>query len=358
MATIFQTSEQRKARVFVSSTFSDLTSERDYLVRVIFPRIRKFCRERDIEFIEIDLRWGITEEEAQQGKVISICLKEIEQSRPYFIGILKDRYGWVPDETILKSYSELSVNFPWIAGDISERLSITEMEIQFGVLRNPLYQNMDSPNAFFFIKSTGKIIETSNDPDSLKLQNLKNRLINQSLFPVVFFNHTKELGDSVYQQLTQSIAKSFPEVKTTPLEKIRNEHIDFARNRLRVYINDNQLFDILDRHVETDGPPLLVTGVSGMGKTALIANWLKHYNTLHPDLYVFFHFTGSSADSTNHLNLVRRLMEEIKIEYGIGETIPTKPDEMVMALPGFLASTNVGGKKWVLILDGVKPVGK
>ncbi|MEP7235868.1 MAG: DUF4062 domain-containing protein, partial [Ignavibacteriota bacterium] len=55
-------------RVFISSTFTDLQPEREHLVKKIFPKFRALCRERGVEFTEIDLRWGITAEEAQTGK--------------------------------------------------------------------------------------------------------------------------------------------------------------------------------------------------------------------------------------------------------------------------------------------------
>ncbi|MEY3880629.1 MAG: hypothetical protein RIQ94_1425 [Pseudomonadota bacterium] len=54
------------------------------------------CRERQVEFTEIDLRWGVTKEEAEQGKVVRICLEEINRCRPYFLSFLGDRYGWAP----------------------------------------------------------------------------------------------------------------------------------------------------------------------------------------------------------------------------------------------------------------------
>ena len=47
---------------------------------------------------EVDLRWGVTDEQKAEGAVLPICLAEIERSRPYFIGLLGERYGWVPDE--------------------------------------------------------------------------------------------------------------------------------------------------------------------------------------------------------------------------------------------------------------------
>jgi hypothetical protein len=32
-----------------------------------------------------------------QGKVLPICLAEIDRARPFFIGLIGDRYGWVPN---------------------------------------------------------------------------------------------------------------------------------------------------------------------------------------------------------------------------------------------------------------------
>ncbi|AEF83031.1 conserved hypothetical protein [Leadbettera azotonutricia ZAS-9] len=33
-----------------------MQAERDYLVMKIFPSIRRYCEERDISFVELDLR--------------------------------------------------------------------------------------------------------------------------------------------------------------------------------------------------------------------------------------------------------------------------------------------------------------
>ena len=68
-----------------------MQEEREHLVKKIFPEIRSLCRERGITFTEVDLRWGLTEEEAMLGQVIRTCLEEIELCRPYFIGITGDR---------------------------------------------------------------------------------------------------------------------------------------------------------------------------------------------------------------------------------------------------------------------------
>ena len=55
------------------STFSG-EDQREYLVKKVFPEIRAMCRQRGVTFTEIDLRWGITEEEAERDGIIRICL--------------------------------------------------------------------------------------------------------------------------------------------------------------------------------------------------------------------------------------------------------------------------------------------
>ena len=91
----------REIRVFLSSTFQDMEAERDYLLTHVFPVFRALCLERLVTFTEIDLRWGITEEETKNGHTVQVCLNEIDRCReikppPFFIGFLGERYGWVP----------------------------------------------------------------------------------------------------------------------------------------------------------------------------------------------------------------------------------------------------------------------
>ena len=83
-------SQNREIRVFISSTFRDMQAERDYLVKFIFPQLRKLCESRGVTWGEVDLRWGVTDEQAAEGKVLPICLEEIKRCRPYFIGLLGD----------------------------------------------------------------------------------------------------------------------------------------------------------------------------------------------------------------------------------------------------------------------------
>ncbi|HEU4887070.1 MAG TPA: DUF4062 domain-containing protein, partial [Thermoanaerobaculia bacterium] len=75
-------------RVFISSTFSDMHEEREELIKRVFPRLRTLCAQRGASLQEVDLRWGITGDQAERGEVLPICLAEIDRCRPYFIGLL------------------------------------------------------------------------------------------------------------------------------------------------------------------------------------------------------------------------------------------------------------------------------
>ena len=91
----------RTFRVFVSSTFLDLKSERNILQQLTYPRLVDLCARHGVTFQAIDLRWGISEEASLDQRTIDICLNEVKRCRatsprPNFIILLGERYGWLP----------------------------------------------------------------------------------------------------------------------------------------------------------------------------------------------------------------------------------------------------------------------
>jgi nephrocystin-3 len=126
--------DSRTVRIFISSTFRDFAGERDLLVRKVFPELRRRCRERQVELVDVDLRWGITEAEAEQVKVLPICLAEIDRARPFFMGLLGERYGWVP--TAGQSDRSLLIEQPWLEEHRGGK-SVTELENLHGVPQGP-----------------------------------------------------------------------------------------------------------------------------------------------------------------------------------------------------------------------------
>jgi hypothetical protein len=137
-------SDQRVVRFYVSSTFRDMHAERDELVGRVFPQLRKVCEERGVLWGGVDLvdlRWAVSDEQTAERNLLPIALAEIQACRPYFIGLLGERYGWVPDEIP----QELVDAEPWLAEHAGR--SVTELEILHGVLRNP-----QGEGAFFYLR--------------------------------------------------------------------------------------------------------------------------------------------------------------------------------------------------------------
>ena len=52
--------------------------------------------------MDVDLRRGITEEQAERGDVLQICLSEIDRAHPYFIGFLGERHGWFLHQMLIR----------------------------------------------------------------------------------------------------------------------------------------------------------------------------------------------------------------------------------------------------------------
>src|SRR5947209_6683314 len=121
----------RTVKVFLSSTFRDMHAERDHLVKVTFPALREKLLPHRVELYDIDLRWGITEDEAKNEKVISLCLEQVDACRPFFLAFLGHRYGWVPPQVP----ADTAARYPFVAR--FPGVSVTELELRHGAMLDP-----------------------------------------------------------------------------------------------------------------------------------------------------------------------------------------------------------------------------
>jgi len=334
--------DNHQIRVFLSSTFSDMQAERSALVKT-FEKLKIDANRRNVNLSLLDLRWGVTDEEARTGKVISVCLNEIEHSHPFFIGLLGSRYGYAPKKTELEINPELIERYPWIEKDIDNELSITEMEMQYGVLRN----HSDNDAAFF-------IKESDLPDDNPRLTELKNKIRKQDRYPVEDYSNVEELCEKVESAVLQFLDKHFPKMEVSALECLRNVHRAYINSRHAHYLERQLYFDIIDDFIRSEESHLVFTGESGIGKSALLANWIKK-NEHHHDFNLVYHFVGNSFADNNYFNILSHLCEEISWLYIIDnnenrqETIEEKSQRLV----DFVASCE---KPLVVIIDGINQI--
>lgn len=114
--------------------------ERELLSTRVFPKLRSLCAARNVVLNEVDLRWGISSEESASGRVLQLCLGEVDRCRPFFVCLLGERYGWShaireTDELLDRTFANAQERYPWIT-DYKDR-SITELEIRHAALNDP-----------------------------------------------------------------------------------------------------------------------------------------------------------------------------------------------------------------------------
>ena len=229
--------QSRGIRVFISSTFRDMHAERDELVKRIFPQVRKLCERRGVAWAEVDLRWGVTDEQKAEGEILAVCLAEIQNCRPFFIGLLGERYGWVPAE-IPSNLTEVE---PWLSGRLG--CSVTELEILHGVLNDPAMAG----HAFFYLRDPSYVnglprgVDRADyaceGPESAeKLARLKERIRSSGCTVRDDYRSPHELAELVLADLSNTVDRLYPAgSEPDPLDRELAEHEAFAAGRAQVY---------------------------------------------------------------------------------------------------------------------------
>jgi len=385
--------------IFISSTFRDMHTERDYLVKNIFPRLREWCRlKKGISLVEVDLRWGVTEDDVKNVEVIHICLEEIERSRPFFIGLIGDRYGWIPREF---NVPDGPIN-DWLKSQDSQ-YSITALEITKGVLEHPemqhmahfyfrdnsfsayvpaekqqdilpenpealqrlidlkkrirsLYQDMPENIKEYYPKYGGLKIDwllvrkkLSQKTDKALLEKLNHFTEDNLIDPnewnqltqdekelilpytVVYLDETslKDFGEHIYNDLKKSIDEMYddrPEVVDT-LAVERQFQNDFILEKTRLFIGRNQelreIMEILLSKASNSGTALLLTGTSGVGKSALAAKIALQWNLENTGIPIFSYFLGTTSAVIDLHSFLQFLYKEICKSFNIPlKTLP------------------------------------
>ena len=360
------TSGSTVIRVFLSSTFVDFQEERSLLVKQVFPSLRRRARSRGVEIVDVDLRWGVTADQTERGETLPLCLAEIDRCRPYFISLLGERYGWVPpaDPTYYKP--ALLERQPWL----KERMggaSLTELEILHGVLRNPEMAG----HAFFYLRDPA-YAQAQPDPgwvaDNLqerqRLSALKEE-VRRSGFPVSEgLTAPQAIAERIEADLWAVIEREHPEQEPQdPLQQEQQRHSDYRRARTGLYLGGETAITQLESWIEEGEQRILITGESGAGKSALIANWLEAHQKSAPQDLVHAHHLGCTNDASAVRPLLGRLIDTASLllleEKQIADPLKVPQDwwELVAEVAETLRSLGrwceQQGRRWVWVLDGL-----
>jgi len=332
---------------------------------------------------------------------LDLCLEQIDECRPFFVGILGERYGFVPVEFPVHTLSK----FGWVQHCTGK--SITELEILYGVLNDVKMHD----RSFFYFRDPAFVpglddehrrvfeegptdaelatlppeqAETLAEERRQKLVALKT-CIGQTPSLPVYNDYPCRWDDDAYDRPTQSHGRlvgleAFGERVREQLDRaIRNApelaahfaslneevddpdglieeadyHEQFIESRTRIYVGRQSILCQLTAFADGDATvPGLVTGPSGSGKSAVLAMFANTYREQHPDALLILHFIGASPTSTSLRQTLRRLCAILKTEFGYADDIPLELNKLFVTFRKFLDDVPAG-RRVVLVIDAL-----
>ncbi|XP_044131083.1 telomerase protein component 1-like [Bufo gargarizans] len=326
----------RSVRVFISSTFRDMHSERDVLIGQVMPQLRQRAACHFLSLEEVDLRWGITEEETKKDRQLSLCLSEVVRSQ-IFIGILGERYGHVPI-----TYSvPLMPEYQWIQSYPPGR-SVTELEsMQF--LQSCKTNKSGHPKAFFYFRNPEVIrsvpshwlsdfVSESQEAEK-RMLDLKKRVVKHPAARSYRYScqwggehdgkpHLTELEDfgarvlnDVWQVIERDYLKEESNVSEDEEDQLTQEGFQEWHER-HSFARSKQVMQVCEQILEkrraspSSGRVFLVVGEPSQGKTVFMADLVKELR-LVSSASVVYHFTGANRRSKDVETMLKSFCKQL-----------------------------------------------
>ena len=316
----------REIRLFISSPFIDMQNERDVLVKKVIPKLRRLCMQRDVAFSYVDLRWGVTAQQSESAVSLLLCLREIESCN-MFLGFYGERYGWCvsgereadKNDLLRRSLAAASKEYPWV--NEMAHLSVSEIEMR-SVIDRKYSANSREKKSWFYLRDPyfveevpahqKHLFQVESEKSQTQLESFK-RHLNKAVAPKHYARPT-DIAELVMSDVESHLDREFPaEAKLSPLERERFRHDVYGRSFSQCYLPSEIYFNQLDRFISDMGnKPLLVQGASGIGKSALLSNWLTRRASHAPEDIVIHHWVGCSPLSANVGQMLSRILLELK----------------------------------------------
>ncbi|MDR2671759.1 MAG: DUF4062 domain-containing protein [Coriobacteriales bacterium] len=334
--------------IFVSSTFKDMQVERDLLLNKVLPQLNEWAENWKSSVDLIDLRWGVDtadiSEEEMGVRVLGSCLDEIANSKPFFIGILGDRYGWIPDKAMMDAVLATAGKQLY-----NEPKSVTELEIDQGALHL-----LDPSTTLFFFREE---VDYSGQPEDIlgvyrdseeglaRLNRLKREIEGRHDVCIeryhANFEHgelvpagswTSDVADAIWKMIVENAGWQRPPMfEPTPEVAEKDAQEAFEYRLKRAFAARRDTVDWLARYCLGETLPLpgnstfsddavnnrpeqmlLLKGQPGSGKSSLVAAVASKIRAHDPETLVIPLYCGLTSFSSQLQGILKYGLEEMQ----------------------------------------------
>lgn len=168
-------------------------------------------------------------------------------------------------------------------------------------------------------------------------------------------DHIDKLCADSLSALSAVILKEIEKLEDVdPLEKEIADHIDFGKDRAKNFVGRSEILANIEKYLsESCGIPLVVHGVSGSGKSALMAQAAENAWISFPGSEVVVRYIGATPDSSDGRSLLDSLCHQISRAYELDESdIPSDFKELVDDFSKRIESASPS-KPLVIFLDAL-----
>ena len=289
-------------RLFISSTFEDMTEERDAIHTRIFPELREYGIQKGV-YVEIcDLRWGIYlendwNEDRVNSEVMHVCFDEVRRCKPYIIGILGGHYGSVPANTgIIQERWRALTDAP-LPADCS--ISLTQWELEFAFLSS---QDPET-RSLCLLKQTDDA-----DPRAAMLQRRVRAKAAQSDGRILCREYS---GISPFCEELFAYVRQLIDQEAVARESWVEDELDYAgvlcREKAESFAGREDTFQKVRSLLRTPGKQVLgIHGEAGIGKTTFLSNLYLQLREESVPCAILI--CGSNEASSNYLKVLLQLI--------------------------------------------------
>ncbi|MDF2537169.1 MAG: repeat-containing protein [Herbinix sp.] len=315
-------------KVFISSTFIDMQEERDVINKQIYSIVTRSAKKKGELVTFYDLRWGIPSSE--EDIVLKTCFDQIDACSPYFVAFLGDRYGWIPDYTLVKNV----LNDKNISFEAKQGISMTQLEIEYAIsnadettkskmlfcFRNPI-STQDSVYLENYVENDSKNRE--------KIEALKNKIRASFSKEQIFdydagwdeLQHKIIIPDSVQKYIAGKIIGFFGDVKAKEdnwyNRELQEDKFMLSCKGINFWGRRNEIKDCIE-FIENDHRNIcFVKGAAGCGKSSFVSKMALECRDRNMDTVYFF--CGNKDYAYSGFNVLKNLIYRLELLCGIEE---------------------------------------